>query len=70
MKAKKINIWQAKFILPAIKDAVRKLNPRRMIGNPVMFVVEIVTIVTTLIVLGDIIAGKKILFDLQISLWL
>ncbi len=70
MKAKKNNIWQAKFILPAIKDAVRKLNPRRMIGNPVMFVVEIVTIVTTLIVLGDIIAGKKILFDLQISLWL
>jgi len=70
VKAKKINIWQAKFILPAIKDAVRKLNPRRMIGNPVMFVVEIVTIVTTLIVLGDIIAGKKILFDLQISLWL
>ncbi len=70
MKAKKINIWQAKFILPAIKDAVRKLNPRRMIGNPVMFVVEIVTIITTLIVLGDIIAGKKILFDLQISLWL
>lgn len=70
MKAKKFNIWQAKFILPAIKDAVRKLNPRRMIGNPVMFVVEIVTIITTLIVLGDIIAGKKILFDLQISLWL
>jgi len=70
MKAKKINIWQAKFVLPAIKDAVRKLNPRRMIGNPVMFVVEIVTIATTLIVLGDIIAGKKFLFDLQISLWL
>jgi len=70
MKAKKINIWQAKFILPAIKDAVRKLNPRRMIGNPVMFVVEIVTIATTLIVMGDIISGKKILFDLQISLWL
>lgn len=70
MKAKKINIWQTKFILPAIKDAVRKLNPGRMIGNPVMFVVEIVTIITTLIVLGDIIAGKKILFDLQISLWL
>ena len=70
MKAKKINIWQAKFILPAIKDAVRKLNPAIMIGNPVMFVVEIVTFATTLIVMGDIIAGKKILFDLQISLWL
>jgi len=70
MKAKKINIWQAKFVLPAIKDSVKKLNPKMMIGNPVMFVVEIVTVITALIVCGDIIYGKKILFDLQISLWL
>ena len=70
MKAKKINIWQAKFILPAIRDSVKKLNPRMMVGNPVMFVVEIVTVATTLIVMGNVIAGKKILFDLQISLWL
>jgi len=70
MRAKKINIWHAKYILPAAKDSLNKLNPLVMVSNPVMFVVELVTIVTTLIVLGDIISGKKILFDLQIALWL
>jgi K+-transporting ATPase ATPase B chain len=70
MKSKKINIWQSKYILPAIKDSLKKLNPLVMVRNPVMFVVEIVTIITTLIVLSDIVSGKKILFDVQISLWL
>ena len=70
MKSKKINIWQAKYVLPAIGDSLKKLNPLVMAGNPVMFVVEIVTAITTLIVLGDIISGKQIMFDLQISLWL
>lgn len=70
MKAKKINIWQSKFILPAVRDSIKKLNPLAMARNPVMFVVELVTVITTIIVVGDIVAGRNILFDLQISLWL
>jgi potassium-transporting ATPase ATP-binding subunit len=70
MKAAKINIWQARFIIPALNDSLKKLNPAAMVRNPVMFVVELVTIVTTLIVMGDIGTGRNILFDLQISLWL
>ena len=34
MKSKKINIWQAKFIFPALKDSLVKLNPLVMIQNP------------------------------------
>jgi len=26
MKSKKINIWQTKFILPALKDSLKKLQ--------------------------------------------
>lgn len=70
MKATKINIWQTRFVIPAVKDSLKKLNPVVMARNPVMFVVEIVTIITTLIVIGDIVTGRNILFDLQISLWL
>ncbi len=35
-----------------------------------MFIVEMVTIVTTFIVMYDIVTGKSVAFDLQISLWL
>jgi len=70
MKSKKINIWQAKFILPALKDSLTKLNPLIMVKNPVMFIVEMVTIVTTFIVMYDIVTGSSIAFDLQITLWL
>ncbi|HOW56787.1 MAG TPA: potassium-transporting ATPase subunit KdpB [Smithellaceae bacterium] len=70
MKAKKINIWQAKFVIPAIRDSVKKLNPLVMIANPVMFIVEVVTVITSLIAIADIIGGRNVIFDLQIALWL
>ena len=70
MKSKKINIWQLKFILPAMKESLTKLNPLVMIQSPVMFIVEMVTIVTTFIVAYDIVNGSRIAFDLQITLWL
>jgi len=70
MKSKKINIWQSKFIFPAVRDSVKKLHPLAMARNPVMFVVELVTIITTIIVVGDLVSGRNILFNLQISLWL
>ena len=70
MKAKKINIWQSKFIFPAVRDSIKKLHPLAMARNPVMFVVELVTIITTIVVVGDLVSGRNILFNLQISLWL
>jgi potassium-transporting ATPase ATP-binding subunit len=42
-------LLDAKIIWPAILSAFVKLDPRTLIKNPVMFVLEIVTILTTVI---------------------
>ena len=48
-----------KIVLPAIRASVVKLDPRLMIKNPVMFVVEIVAALTTVIFLRDIVTGRR-----------
>ncbi len=60
-----------KIIVPAIGSAFRKLDPRILIKNPVMFVLEIVTLLTTIIFVRDLITGGENLgFTFQIILWL
>jgi potassium-transporting ATPase ATP-binding subunit len=67
MAAKKKAIWEWKIVRRALWDAVLKLNPRRMMGNPVMFVVEIGSVVTTALLFRG---GVDFKFNLQITLWL
>ena len=43
-------------VFPAIRDALRKLDPRHMIGNTVMFCVEVVATLTTLLFFRDLLA--------------
>ena len=60
-----------KIVIPAVGAAVAKLDPRLMIKNPVMFVVEIVAALTTVIFLRDLVTGGEHLgFTFQIILWL
>jgi K+-transporting ATPase ATPase B chain len=60
-----------KIVLPAISAAFVKLDPRTLIKNPVMFVLEIVTILTTVILIRDLFTGgANIGFEFQIILWL
>lgn len=60
-----------KIVMPAIGSAFTKLDPRAMIKNPVMFVVEIVAMLTTVIFLRDLFTGGEHLgFTFQIILWL
>jgi potassium-transporting ATPase ATP-binding subunit len=60
-----------KIVWPAIGSAFVKLDPRILIANPVMFVVEIVTALTTIIFIRDLITGGENLgFTFQIILWL
>src|ERR1700743_3515358 len=60
-----------KILNPAIRSAFVKLDPRLMIKNPVMFVVEIVAGVSTGLFLRDAVAGGATLgFTFQIILWL
>src|SRR5579862_5355194 len=59
------------IVFPAIGDAFRKLDPRHMAGNPVMFVVEIVATLTTVLFVRDLVMGGVGLgFSLQINIWL
>jgi K+-transporting ATPase ATPase B chain len=65
------SIWDAKIARQALLDAFKKLNPRTMMRNPVMFVVEVGSVITTLLLFSDITAHHSAFrFDLQITLWL
>src|SRR3984885_10054156 len=60
-----------KILGPAVLDALRKLDPRVMIRNPVMFTVEGVAKLTTVLFIRDLVTGHGGLgFALQINLWL
>jgi K+-transporting ATPase ATPase B chain len=60
-----------KIVMPAIGSAFVKLDPRTLIKNPVMFVLEIVTILTTIILIRDLFTGgATIAFEFQIIVWL
>ncbi|MGM5029530.1 potassium-transporting ATPase subunit KdpB [Tardiphaga sp. 862_B3_N4_1] len=61
----------SKIVIPAIGSAFKKLDPRLMIKNPVMFVVEVVAALTTVIFIKNVITGGSDLgFAFQIILWL
>src|SRR6266702_1960813 len=60
-----------KIVMPAIGSAFAKLDPRLMIKSPVMFVVEVVAALTTVIFIRDLVTGGESLgFTFQIILWL
>ncbi len=64
-------LWDAKIVRRAAVDALVKLNPRIMMQNPVMFVVEVGSAVTTLLLLRQLgSAHRSFAFNLQIVLWL
>ena len=65
------SLFSAALIGPALLGSVRKLDPRAMIRNPVMFVVEIVAVLTTVLFARDLVTGgRDLAFSGQIILWL
>jgi len=59
------------IVVPAIGASFRKLDPRVLAGNPVMFVLEVVTMLTTVILVRDVALGTgRTGFEFQIVLWL
>ena len=70
---KEISIWNGKIITQAIIDSLQKLDPRTMMKNPVMFVVEIGAAFLTVRMIANLIAPTAVSnfgFELQITLWL
>ena len=69
--ANKRSLFDSKIVTRALGEAFLKLNPKTMMKNPVMFVVEVGSLITTIYVFRNVIAGHHTLrFDLQITLWL
>ncbi|MDR3762650.1 MAG: potassium-transporting ATPase subunit KdpB [Acidobacteriota bacterium] len=66
--ASKKSIWDPTIVKGASLSALLKLDPRKMMGNPVMFVVEVGSVVTTILLILH--PHQAFGFNLQITLWL
>ncbi|SNS48467.1 K+-transporting ATPase ATPase B chain [Sphingomonas laterariae] len=63
------SMFSAALIMPACRDALRKLSPRQLIRNPVLFVTACVAaLLTLLLVIGD--PGLSVGFQIQLVIWL
>jgi len=72
-------IFDPKLLRGALAPAVRKLDPRQMLRNPVMFVVEVTAALVTVIFISDLLGltagaarevGREPGFEFQIAVWL
>jgi len=73
-RAREISLFDAEILTRAARDSVRKLAPRAMAKNPVMFVVEVGSVLTTALWLRDLIApstnAAPLWFTGSVALWL
>jgi K+-transporting ATPase ATPase B chain len=70
-KTKSKAIWDMKIVRGAVIDSLVKLNPKNMMGNPVMFVVEVGSVLTSVLLVRDVMQHQGSFgFNLQITLWL
>src|SRR6184192_38088 len=68
---RKKSLADSAILSRAIVDSFRKLDPRTMMGNPVMFVVEVGSVITTVLLVREAMHGHSgFKFNLQITLWL
>jgi len=64
-------IWDVRIVRRAVWDSLVKLDPRKMMGNPVMFVVEVGSALTSALLIRDALHHPgEFGFNLQITLWL
>ncbi len=73
-KAQALSLFDRDIVRRAIADSFRKLAPRHVAKNPVMFVVEIGSVLTTLIFVRDLVhrasASSPLWFTGLVTLWL
>lgn len=69
-----VTLFDASILRGAVLASLRKLAPRHVARNPVMFVVEIGSVLTTLVLLRDLFAGgtpsAPLWFTASVTLWL
>jgi potassium-transporting ATPase ATP-binding subunit len=70
-RARTISIWDPGIVKQAVVDSLRKLDPRLQIKNPVMFIVEVGSLLTTIVFIQELAAGTgNPLFTGQVAFWL
>ena len=70
-RARKLSIWDQAIVRPAILDAFRKLDPRIQFRNPVMFIVLVGGLLTTVVFVQELVSGAgRPLFTGQVAFWL
>src|SRR5919197_4715526 len=70
-RAQQLSLFDPSIVRRAIRDSVIKLHPRTLMRNPVMFVVEVVAAVTTILFIRDLLAATGgPAFVGQIAAWL
>lgn len=70
MKVEKSSIFQRKILVESFKGSFTRLNPLKLLKNPVMFVVEIGALMATVLTILSIFSGQNFWFNLQITIWL
>src|SRR5271165_446359 len=68
MASHRKSVWDLNLVRSAAWSSLLKLSPRNMMGNPVMFVVEIGSVITTVLLILR--PHDAFSFNLQITLWL
>ena len=70
-KMKALSLFDGAILGRAAGDAVRKLDPRKLARNPVIFVTEVVSLVVTILFLRDLVTRSDVAFFTgQIAAWL
>jgi len=64
------SLFTREIVIHAIKDSFIKLNPAVLVKNPVIFIVGIGALITTIVVIADILNGHFSNFNFQITIWL
>jgi len=72
-QTRELSLFDPSIVRPAIWESFRKLSPRQVIRNPVMFVVEVGALLTTVELIHDLVSGQRsapLWFTGLVSLWL
>jgi len=72
-RAKSPSMFDRELLFPALVESFRKLSPRLVAKNPVMFVVEVGSVLTTLVLLRDLFgasSGVPLWFTANVAVWL
>ncbi|MDB5036257.1 MAG: kdpB [Chlorobi bacterium] len=70
MASRKNNLFDPTIVRRAVGDSFRKLDPRTLMRNPVMFVVEVVAVVSTILWFRALSGAGEAGFVGQIAAWL